>query len=199
DEPPGHLRDGGAVRDGVDAELDDARGLEKDAGAWLADYQARLIAEHDLPSLKVGYNSVFGYYIELPAAQARRAPDAFTRKQTLKNAERYVTPELKTFEDKVTTASARALERERIIFDGLCERARQRVPDLGAYADTVAELDVLLGFADKAHQRGWVRPQIVTDRVLSIHAGRHPVLDETLGQGFVPNDCELGVEEAPAG
>lgn len=199
DDPPGHLREGGAVRDGIDAELDDARALEKDAGAWLADYQARLIAEHDLPSLKVGYNSVFGYYIELPAAQARRAPDAFTRKQTLKNAERYVTPELKTFEDKVTTASARALERERIIFDGLCERARQRVPDLGAYADTVAELDVLLGFADKAHQRGWVRPQIVTDRVLSIHAGRHPVLDETLGQGFVPNDCELGVEEAPAG
>jgi DNA mismatch repair protein MutS len=130
DDAPGHLRDGGAVRDGVDAELDEARNLEKDAGVWLVDYQTRLIGEHDLPSLKVGFNSVFGYYIELPAAQARRAPDGFTRKQTLKNAERYITPELKTFEDKVTTASARALERERIIFDGLCERARQRVPDL---------------------------------------------------------------------
>ncbi len=198
DDPPGHLRDGGAVRDGVDAELDEARGLEKDAGAWLADYQARLTAEHDLPSLKVGYNSVFGYYIELPAAQARRAPDGFTRKQTLKNAERYITPELKTFEDKVTTASARALERERAIFDGLCERARQRVPDLLEYAETVAELDVLLGFADKAHQRGWVRPEVTGGHGLCVHAGRHPVLDETLGQAFVPNDCELGVPEAPA-
>jgi DNA mismatch repair protein MutS len=198
DDAPGHLRDGGAIRDGVDAQLDAARGLEKDAGVWLADYQARLIAEHDLPSLKVGFNSVFGYYIELPAAQARRAPDAFTRKQTLKNAERYITPELKEFEDKVTTASARALERERVIFDGLCERTRQRVPDLVEYADTIAELDVLLGFADKAHQRGWKRPEITTERELSVHAGRHPVLDETLGQAFVPNDCELGVPEAPA-
>lgn len=198
DDAPGHLRDGGAVRDGVDTELDEARNLEKDAGAWLADYQTRLIAEHDLPSLKVGFNSVFGYYIELPAAQARRAPDGFTRKQTLKNAERYITPELKTFEDKVTTASARALERERIIFDGLCERARQRVPDLVEYADTVAGLDVLLGFADKAHQRGWVRPEITTKQELVIHGGRHPVLDETLGQAFVPNDCELGVADAPA-
>ena len=198
DDAPGHLRDGGAIRDGVDAQLDEARGLEKDAGVWLADYQGRLSAEHDLPSLKVGFNSVFGYYIELPAAQARRAPDAFTRKQTLKNAERYITPELKEFEDKVTTASARALERERVIFDGLCERARQRVPDLVEYADTVAELDVLLGFADKAHQRGWKRPEITTERELSVHAGRHPVLDETLGQAFVPNDCELGIPEAPA-
>jgi DNA mismatch repair protein MutS len=198
DDAPGHLRDGGAIRDGVDAQLDEARSLEKDAGAWLADYQAALIAEHDLPSLKVGFNSVFGYYIELPAAQARRAPDVFTRKQTLKNAERYITPELKTFEDKVTTASARALERERVIFDGLCERARQRVPDLVEYADTVAELDVLLGFADKASQRGWVRPEITTKRELCIHAGRHPVLDETLGQAFVPNDCELGTPDAEA-
>ena len=199
DDAPGHLREGGAVRDGVDAQLDEARGLERDAGAWLAEYQAALIAEHDLPSLKVGYNSVFGYYIELPAAQARRAPDIFTRKQTLKNAERYITPELKTFEDKVTTASARALERERVIFDGLCERARQRVPDLIEYADTVAELDALLGFADKAHERGWVRPEITTKRELTIHAGRHPVLDETLGQAFVPNDSELGIPDAPAG
>jgi DNA mismatch repair protein MutS len=198
DDPPGHLREGGVIRDGVDKELDEARGLEKDAGAWLAEYQTALIAEHDLPSLKVGFNSVFGYYIELPAAQARRAPDAFTRKQTLKNAERYITPELKEFEDKVTTASARALERERVIFDGLCERARQRVPDLVEYADTVAELDVLLGFADKAHQRGWVRPDITTKRELSVHGGRHPVLDETLGQAFVPNDCELGLDGAPA-
>lgn len=198
DDAPGHLRDGGVIRDGVDTELDEARGLEKDAGAWLNDYQSKIMAEHGLPSLKVGYNKVFGYYIELPSAQARRAPASFTRKQTLKNAERYITPELKEFEDKVMSASGRALERERALFDGLCERARQRVPDMVEYADTVAELDVLLGFADKAHHRGWVRPEIVQERLLEIHAGRHPVLDETLGQAFVPNDTELGLEGSPA-
>ena len=198
DDAPGHLRDGGVIRDGVDKELDEARALERDAGAWLNEYQSRIIAEHDLPSLKVGYNRVFGYFIELPAAQAKRAPAAFTRKQTLKNAERYITPELKEFEDKVMTASGRALERERILFDGLCERARQRVPDMVEYADTIAELDVLLGFADKAHHRGWVRPEITRERSLGVHGGRHPVLDETLGQAFVPNDTELGIDGSPA-
>ncbi|MFK7884314.1 MAG: DNA mismatch repair protein MutS [Phycisphaerales bacterium] len=198
DDAPGHLRDGGVIRDGVDAELDEARGLERDAGAWLNEYQSKIMDEHDLPSLKVGYNRVFGYYIELPSAQAKRAPASFTRKQTLKNAERYITPELKVFEDKVMNASGRALERERILFDGLCERARQRVPDMVEYADTIAELDVLLGFADKAHHRGWARPEITSERSLSIHGGRHPVLDETLGQAFVPNDAELGIEGSPA-
>ncbi|MEM9374290.1 MAG: DNA mismatch repair protein MutS [Planctomycetota bacterium] len=198
DDAPGHMRDGGVIRDGVDARLDEARGLERDAGAWLAEYQSRMMGEHDLPGMKVGYNKVFGYYIELPSAQARRAPAGFTRKQTLKNAERYITPELKEFEDKVMNASGIALERERALFDGLCERARQRVPDMVEYADTVAELDVLLGFADKAHHRGWVRPEIDDARGISIHGGRHPVLDETLGQNFVPNDTELGVDAAPA-
>lgn len=198
DDAPGHLRDGGVIRDGVDKALDEARGLERDAGAWLAEYQAKMMGEHDLPGMKVGYNKVFGYYIELPSAQAKRAPVEFTRKQTLKNAERYITPELKEFEDKVMNASGLALERERFLFEGVCERARQRVPDMVEYADTVAELDVLLGFADKAHHRGWARPEITAERSLSIHGGRHPVLDETLGQNFVPNDTELGIDGSSA-
>jgi len=157
-----------------------------------------LIARHDLPSLKVGYNKVFGYYIELPAAQARRAPEELTRKQTLKNAERYVTPELREFEHRVMTAEARAVQRERELFDAMVRAAGERVADLQAYADTLAELDALLGLAEKARGRGWVRPEVVDEPSLSVHGGRHPVLDELLEGRFVPNDCELGVGGAPA-
>ncbi|MEO0482176.1 MAG: DNA mismatch repair protein MutS [Planctomycetota bacterium] len=192
DQPPARLRDGGLIRDGVDAELDEARTLERDAGAWLADYQTKLIAEHDLPNLKVGFNRVFGYFIELPKGQSARAPDLFTRRQTLKNAERYITPELKDFEDKVTTAEARALERERVLFETLCAEASTQVRPISAFAETVSELDALLAFADKARRRGWVRPQMTDGPALEIHGGRHPVLDETLGAKFVPNDCALG-------
>ncbi len=195
DHPPAHLRDGGFVRDGVDPELDEARALERDAGQWLADYQARLHAEHDLPSLKVGYNKVFGYYIELPAAQARRAPAAFTRKQTLKNAERYITPELKLFEDKVSTATERALVRERAIFDELCELVRAQLRPATDFGEVAAELDALGALATKAAKRGWVRPEVVAEPVLRIRAGRHPVLDEKLAHNFVPNDTELGASD----
>jgi len=197
DEPPAHLREGGLIRDGVDEELDAARALERDAGAWLAQYQSKLVDEHGLPGLKVGYNKVFGYYIELPKAQAQRAPDTLTRKQTLKNAERFITPELKAFEDKVLGAGQRAVERERALFDGLCERARGVLDEMGAYAHAVGELDALLGFADKAHHRGWVRPGIDATRALEIHQGRHPVLDEALESRFVPNDAGLAAPESP--
>ncbi len=193
DDPPANLLRGGLFRDGVDAALDEARLLQRDAGQWLAEYQSKLIAEHDLPSLKVGFNKVFGYYIELPAAQARRAPAAFTRKQTLKNAERYITPELKAFEEKVTTAQDRALERERALFTELLGEALGRVDEIGRFADTVAELDALSALAGKAHRRGWTRPAITDGPVLSIEGGRHPVLDELLGERFVPNDVRLGV------
>lgn len=198
DEPPAHLRAGGLIRDGVDKALDDARNLERDAGKWLAQYQSDLIAQHDLPSMKVGYNKVFGYYIELPAAQALRAPDIFTRKQTLKNAERYITPELKGFEEKVLSASDVAIERERILFDHLCEQARSILSELSAFADTVATLDCLLGFAIKARERGWTKPNIVSEPMLDIIQGRHPVLDETLGHRFVPNDCIMAADASPA-
>jgi DNA mismatch repair protein MutS len=192
EDPPPHMREGGCIRDGFDAQLDEARLLQRDAGSWLADYQGSLIAKHRLPGLKVGFNRVFGYYIELPQAQARTAPPELVRKQTLKNAERYTTPELREFESKVTTAEARALDREREIFAQLCVQATGVLAAIGAYADAVAELDVLLGFAEKAARRGWARPRMVENPVLQIHAGRHPVLDESLGGEFVPNDVELG-------
>lgn len=198
EEPPAHLRAGGLIRDGVDEALDEARNLERDAGTWLAQYQAQLIEEHDLPSMRVGYNKVFGYYIELPAAQALRAPDIFTRKQTLKNAERYITPELKVFEEKVLTASDVAIERERILFDQLCNRARSILSQLGAFSDTVATLDCLLGFAVKARERAWTKPEIIDEPMLDIIQGRHPVLDETLGHRFVPNDCTMASDISSA-
>jgi len=192
DTPPAHLREGGLIRDGHDAELDEARLLQKDAGSWLSQYQKQLSEKHSLPGLKVGYNRVFGYFIELPAAQARTAPAELVRKQTLKNAERFTTPELREYEGKVTTAEARGLERERELFAHLCSLAAGIVSAVSAYADAVAEVDVLLALAEKAVQRAWVRPLLVAQPVLSIHGGRHPVLDETLGGNFVPNDADLG-------
>ncbi|MCR9075095.1 MAG: DNA mismatch repair protein MutS [bacterium] len=195
---PAHLREGGLINDGIDPQLDEARGLQRDAGTWLSEYQQRIIEEHELPSLKVGYNKVFGFYIELPAAQARRAPDVFTRKQTLKNAERYITPELKEYEEKVLSAGDRANERERVLFDQLCEQARSHLEALGTFSDIVATIDCLLGFALKASQRGWVRPKVVEAPTLEITDGRHPVLDETLGHDFVPNGCTLAQEHSPA-
>ncbi|HRP62288.1 MAG TPA: DNA mismatch repair protein MutS [Phycisphaerales bacterium] len=192
DEPPAHLREGGLFRDGMDAELDEARGLQRDANTWLAAYQKRLIEQTDIQSLKVGYNKVFGYYIEITHANTKKVPDAFSRKQTLRNAERYITPELKEFEDKVMTAEARAFERERVLFERLCAQAAALAGGLAQYAETVAELDVLLNFAEIAVRFGYVKPDIVEEPTLDIEQGRHPVLDRTLGERFVPNDCTLG-------
>ncbi len=198
--PPAHLREGGLFRDGVDAELDECRGLQRESDSWLARYQGELIEAHDLPSLKVGYNKVFGYYIELPAAQARRAPDVFTRKQTLKNAERYITPELKQYEDKVLSAGERAIARELTLFLGLCARVTELAGEVARFGECVAELDVLACFAGKAASRGWVRPEVEGEAsVVDIEEGRHPVLDEVLAHEFVPNGCALGVRTASAG
>jgi DNA mismatch repair protein MutS len=127
DAPPAHLREGGLFRDGVDADLDAARTLQRDATGWLAAYQKQLTDETGINSLKVGYNKVFGYYIEITHAHVGKVPAAFTRKQTLKNAERYITPQLKTFEDKVTTASAAAVEREKAMFEELCRTSTRRL------------------------------------------------------------------------
>ncbi|QKK07860.1 MAG: DNA mismatch repair protein MutS [Planctomycetota bacterium] len=202
--PPAHLREGGLIRDGIDAELDEARGLQKDAGVWLASYQTRLAEEIGLAGCKVGYNSVFGYYIELTKVQARDYAEqidraALTRKQTLRNAERYITPELKEFEDKVTTAEARALAREQAIFRELCDAAVRQLRPVAAFGEAIASIDALLALADKAAHRGWVRPQVVESQTLTIHGGRHPVLDELLGADFVPNDTELGAAAAVDG
>ncbi|MEM8756579.1 MAG: DNA mismatch repair protein MutS [Planctomycetota bacterium] len=197
DEPPAHLRDGGVIRDGIDAELDEARTLRTDASAWLASYQARVATELGLPGIKVGYNKVFGYYVELSAAQAANAKATIDgagliRKQTLKNAERFITPELKDFEEKVLRAEGRSLERERELFGALVRFVAERLAALLELADALAEIDAMLAFADRAAKFGWTRPAMTESRVLHIDEGRHPVLEETLAGDFVANGVELG-------
>lgn len=192
--PPSHMRDGGLINDGFDAELDESRTLTHDATSWIAAYQQRLIGETGIASLKVGFNSVFGYYIEITNAHAARVPATFARKQTLKNAERYITPELKEYESRVTSAQDRALAREQAIFAGLCARCASLAPVLSDYATVIAELDVLASFADRARRRGFVRPTIVEEPVIQIRGGRHPVLDELLLDKFVPNDTIIGAD-----
>ena len=195
EDPPSHLREGGLFRDGVDTELDEARSLQRDANSWLARYQKSLIESSEISSLKVGYNKVFGYYIEITHAHRDKVPPSFSRKQTLKNAERYITPELKEFEDKVLTAETRAIEREKALFERFCRELAGHAEALGAYAELIAELDVLLNFADVAVRFSYVRPELTDEPALEIRDGRHPVLDRTLGDRFVPNDCVLGRHE----
>ena len=192
DQPPAHMREGGLIRDGFDEQLDGYRSLQRDANQWLADYQKQLIDETGIDRLKVGYNKVFGYYIEVSRAQASRMPDHFTRKQTLKNAERYITPKLKQFENDVLSAQTRAISREQALFDELVAAAADRLGELQQFGQTVGSLDVLACFGRRAVKFGYVRPTIVDEPVLHIDAGRHPVLDELLADQFVPNDVELG-------
>ena len=198
DDAPAHLREGGLVRDGVDADLDEARGLQRDAGAWLAEYQSQLIAQTGIDSLRTGYNRVFGFYIEVTHTHAARVPPSFTRRQTLRNAERYITAELKAYEDRVLSAESRALERERALFEELLGHVAAAGPAIADAARAIAELDCLCAFAEQAVRQGWVRPEISPDPVLEIAGGRHPVLDRTLGSGCVPNDCAIGGPGQPS-
>jgi len=192
DSPPAHLRDGGLIKDGFDAQLDEYRSLQRDSRSWLAEYQKQLTEQTGIPTLKIGYNKVFGYYIETTAAHRDKAPEAWTRRQTLKNAERYVTAELKAYEDKALSAQSKSISREQALFAELCTKASALIEPLHDFSEAVAELDVLACFARRAVMRGYVCPSIVDEPVLSIQGGKHPVLDELLGDQFVANDVELG-------
>ena len=191
DNPPAHMRDGGLFKDGVDGMLDEARRLQRDAGAWLAEYQASIIEETALNTIKVGFNKVFGYYIEVSHSQADKVPLSFTRKQTLKNAERYITSELKDFEEKVLSAESDALKREQELFMLLCETITSHISEIVTFGDIVAQADVLLSFADVAKKYGYTKPRISDKPLLHIEDGRHPVLDRLLEHEFVANNCSL--------
>jgi DNA mismatch repair protein MutS len=178
--------------DGYDLELDETRLLQRDSSAWLAKYQESLVASTGIASLKVGFNSVFGYYIELSAVNAAKAPAEFTRKQTLRNAERYITPELKEFEEKVLRAEANAIAREKELWAQLLAEVAGHIAEIVAFGERAAELDALSCLASVARRQRWARPQITAARGITIEAGRHPVLDRTLASSFVPNDTALG-------
>jgi len=188
-------REGGFIRDGFDDELDRLRELAAGGKQWIAKYQAEVVEKSGIPNLKVGYNKVFGYYIEVTNAHRDKVPEHFIRKQTLKNAERYITPELKEYEEQVLTADEKAKNVEYELFLELRDLVAASARRLQATAAVLAQLDVLVGLAELARERGYCRPVVVEEPVLDIADGRHPVLDITEPEGtFVPNDCAADSE-----
>ena len=192
DEPPITIGEGGMIRDGVDAELDELRGIRSGAGEWLATYQAQQAQELGLKTLKVGYNKVFGYFIELGKQYADKVPASYVRKQTLVNAERYITSELKEYEDKVLGAEERIRSRERLLFEALRQRVVAQVDALQTCSESLAHLDVLGALAEVASRGGWCRPVMDDSGILALQQARHPVIESVLGAGrFIANDCAL--------
>jgi DNA mismatch repair protein MutS len=192
---PNTLRDGGVIRAGFCEELDRLRGVGANGQSWLARYQAGLVRDTGIPTLKVGYNKVFGYYIEVTHTHAEKVPPGFVRKQTLKNAERYVTDELKRYESEVLTAEERARRLEADLYEQVRRQLAEHMAALQAAAAALATLDALAGLAQLAVERGYRRPVMTQDNVLQIVAGRHPVLAEQLREQFVPNDVTMGAED----
>lgn len=191
DNPPMLIRDGGVIATGFDEELDELRTLSDNATEKLIELENAEKQRSGLSSLKFGYNRVQGYYIELSRTQAEKAPANYQRKQTLKNVERYITPELKLFEEKVLSAQVKALAREKWLYDHLLEEILQFIPLLTQLAQAIAELDVLTTFAERAQCLNWCRPQLVSTPGISIKAGRHPVVEQVLQEQFIANDLTL--------
>jgi DNA mismatch repair protein MutS len=190
-QPPVLARDGGVFADGYDAELAELRRLSTHADQFLVDLEARERAATGIATLKVGYNRVHGYYLEVSKAQADRAPTHYTRRQTLSNAERYITEELKQFEDKVLSARERALARERQLYEDLLERLNADLEALRRCAAALSELDVLAAFAERAITLDWSRPELTATPGICIERGRHPVVEAVRSEPFEPNDLVL--------
>jgi len=189
---PSHLRDGGVIRTGFSEELDHLRSISKDGQSWLRNYQKQQIERTGLGKLKIGYNKVFGYYIEVSRSAADKVPADYVRKQTIKNAERYITDELKEYETQALSAEEKAVELEQQLFEDVRRQAVQYVSRLQNLADTLAQCDCLAALAYLAKRRSYIRPKMTDRDELLINEGKHPVLAEALGPEFVPNDIELG-------
>ena len=197
DDPPATLAHGGVIRAGFNAELDSITLAAKDARAYIAGLEAKERQRTGIQKLKVGYNKVFGYYLEVPKSQTDKVPPDYIRKQTLVNAERYITPELKEYESLILNAQERLLDLENSIYKRIVSQLADMAPRLLAAADAVAHLDVVSALADVAEDRRYVRPELTPDRVLDIRAGRHPVVELTLeGTTFTPNDTHLAPDRA---
>ncbi len=191
DAPPPLLREGGVIAAGYDATLDELRSIATGADRHLLELEERERRRTGITQLKVAYNRVHGYYIELPRSQSERAPLDYQRRQTVKNAERYITPELKQFEDKVLGSRDRALARERELFDGLLDRLISELASLKRMAAALALADVLANLAERAVSLRYVQPELSDQPGLRIEGGRHPVVERVLDDPFVPNDLEL--------
>jgi len=193
-EPSVNLRDGGVIAPGVDAELDELRALQTNHGDFLVALEARERERTGIANLRVEFNKVHGFYIELTASHTGKAPADYVRRQTLKNAERYITPELKAFEDKVLSANERALAREKYLYDALFDALAPHVGAVQRAARAVATLDVLYALACIARDRRWNAPRFVGEPMLHVRRGRHPVVEaqvESANERFVPNDIVL--------
>jgi DNA mismatch repair protein MutS len=195
EEPAARVQDGGVIAEGYSAELDELRGLQSNGGEFLVALEARERARTGIPNLRVAYNSVHGYYIEVTNSHAEKIPTDYRRRQTLKNAERYITPELKAFEDKALSARDRALALEKSLYDQLVESLQKDLPVLLKIAKALALADVLSNFSSIGLKRNCVRPHFVDEQVIEIEGGRHPVVEgqlEQMSDPFIANDCRLG-------
>lgn len=192
-EPAAMVRDGGVIARGYDAELDELRDISGNCGQFLVDLESRERTRTGIANLRVEYNKVHGFYIEVTRGQIDRVPDDYRRRQTLKNAERYITPELKAFEDKALSAQERALARERALYDALLQTLLPHIGDCQRVACALAELDVLASLAERARALDWVAPSFDERAGIDIEQGRHPVVQAQVEQ-FIANDCRLGTE-----
>ncbi|CAM5480128.1 DNA mismatch repair protein MutS [Rhodanobacter lindaniclasticus] len=191
EQPPVLQRDGGVIADGYDTELDELRRLSTHADQYLVELEEREKAASGIPTLKVGYNRVHGYYIEISRAQSDKAPTHYTRRQTTKNAERYITEELKAFEDKVLSAKERSLMRERALYEALLDTLTEKLDPLKTAAAAMAELDVLATLAERADALDWSAPELTDEPGIAIERGRHPVVEKVRDEPFEPNDLQL--------
>jgi len=191
DNPPVVIRDGGVIADGYDPDLDELRRISSHAGDFLLDIETREKQATGISTLKVGYNRVHGYYIEISRAQSDKAPASYMRRQTLKNAERFITPELKDFEDKALSSRSRALARERFLYEDLLERLNEQLSPLQDSAAAVAEIDVLANLAERADKLRLCQPQFCEEQVFEVIAGRHLVVEQVLQEPFIANDTLL--------
>jgi DNA mismatch repair protein MutS len=189
-EPSGRVIDGGVIADGYNADLDELRQLQSNAGTFLVDLEKREKERTGIPNLRVAYNNVHGYYIEVTHSHVEKIPADYRRRQTLKNAERYITPELKTFEDKALSARDRSLTLEKSLYEDLLSKLNLYLKELQANARALAQLDVLSAFSGVATKRNFVRPAFVADNILEIEGGRHPVVEGQV-EHFIANDCRL--------
>ena len=194
DNPPMLIRDGGVIADGYDETLDELRGIAQNADQYLLDLETREKKRTGIATLRLGYNRVHGYYIEISKGQAEKAPTDYVRRQTLKGAERYITPELKEFEDKVLSAKERSLNREKILYEELLELLNEHLSTLQNSAEGLARLDVLTCFAERAESLSLCRPEIVAEPCIEIRGGRHLVVEQVIETPFVANDLDLSAD-----
>ena len=189
--PPMVIRDGGVIADGYDSELDELRALNTNAGEFLLAMEEREKEATGISTLKVGYNRVHGYYIEISRGQSDKAPVEYIRRQTLKNAERFITPELKTFEDKALSAKSRALAREKYLYEQLLESLNEDLPTLQCCSASIAEIDVLATLAERAYSLNFCQPVLKNEPGINIEGGRHPVVEQVSSDPFVANNLVM--------